>query len=87
MLRQCVSPTQKDWVLRLPGIEFALNLACSESTRFALFFLNTGCMPRLMIWDDAGKDEYLSVRVYVQKMKHTVMTAHNSIIAARVKQT
>ncbi|EPS95032.1 hypothetical protein FOMPIDRAFT_1086358, partial [Fomitopsis schrenkii] len=49
MLRQCVSPTQKDWVLRLPGIEFALNLACSESTRFALFFLNTGCMPRLMI--------------------------------------
>ncbi|EPT04441.1 hypothetical protein FOMPIDRAFT_19471, partial [Fomitopsis schrenkii] len=28
-----------------------------------------------------------SVRVYAQKMKHAVMTAHDSIIAARVKQT
>lgn len=27
MLRQCVSPNQKDWVLKLSAIEFAINLA------------------------------------------------------------
>ncbi|TFY69679.1 hypothetical protein EVJ58_g270 [Rhodofomes roseus] len=87
MLRQCVSPSQKDWVTRLPGIEFALNLARSESTGYALFFLNSGRMPRSMIWEDAGKDEYPSVRVYAQKVKYAIMAAHDSIIAARVKQT
>ena len=86
MLRQCVSPNQKDWVSRLPAIEFALNLARSESTGYALFFLNTGRMPCSMIWEDAGKEEYPSVRVYAEKMKHTIMAAHDIIIAACVKQ-
>jgi len=27
MLRSCIGPTQKDWVTRLPAIEFAINLA------------------------------------------------------------
>ena len=49
--------------------------------------LSTGRMPRSMIWEDADKDEYPSVRVYAQKVKYAIMTAHDSIIAARVKQT
>jgi hypothetical protein len=32
MLRQCVSPDQKDWVIKLPAIEFVINSARSEST-------------------------------------------------------
>ena len=40
MLRQCIHPNQKDWVSKLPAIEFAINSACSESTRYAPFFLN-----------------------------------------------
>lgn len=64
-----------------------LNLARSESTGYAPFFLNTECMPRSMIWEDADNNEYPSVRVYVQKMKHAIMTMHDSIITARVKQT
>ena len=42
MLRSCIGLTQKDWVLRLPAIEFAINLARSESTGYSPFFLNTG---------------------------------------------
>ncbi|KAJ3871315.1 hypothetical protein F5051DRAFT_299579, partial [Lentinula edodes] len=49
MLRQCVSATQKDWVSKLPAIEFAINCARSESTGYAPFILNNGRMPRSMV--------------------------------------
>ncbi len=58
MLRQCVAVDQKDWVSKLPAIEFAINCARSETTGYAPFFLNTGRMPRAMIWDNASKTEY-----------------------------
>jgi transposase InsO family protein len=49
MLRQCIQPNQRDWVSKLPAIEFAINSARSESTGFSPFFLNTGCMPRSLL--------------------------------------
>lgn len=87
MLRQCVGSNQKDWVTKLLAIEFAINLARFESTGYAPFFLNTGRMPRPMIWDRASSDEYPGVRIYAQKVKAAIMAAHDSVIAARVKQT
>jgi hypothetical protein len=54
MLRQCINNKQTDWVSKLPAIEFAINSARSESTGYAPFFLNSGQMPRPMIWDSAG---------------------------------
>lgn len=53
MLRQCINPNQKDWVSKLPAIQFAINSARSESTGYSPFFLNTGRMPRAMIWNAA----------------------------------
>ena len=61
MLRQCIHPNQKDWVTKLPAIEFAINSARSASTGFAPFFLNFGRMPRTMIWDAPPSTEYPSV--------------------------
>ncbi|THH32769.1 hypothetical protein EUX98_g1371 [Antrodiella citrinella] len=87
MLRQCIGPDQRDWVMKLPAVEFAINLARSDSTGYAPFFLNTGRMPRSLIWNNAGPDEYPAVRAYAQKVKYAVMAAHDSILAARVKQT
>ncbi|KAJ8473319.1 hypothetical protein ONZ51_g7961 [Trametes cubensis] len=87
MLRQCVGNTQKDWVSKLPAIEFAINLARSDTTGYAPFFLNTGRMPRPMLWNDPSEDEFPGVRVYAQRVKQAVMAAHDSILAARVKQT
>jgi hypothetical protein len=46
MLRQCVGPKQKDWVSKLPAIEFAMNSTWSETTGYSPFFLNNGHMPR-----------------------------------------
>ena len=87
MLRQCVHPNQKDWVTKLPAIEFAINSARSASTGYAPFFLNFGRMPRAMIWDSAPTMEYPSVWGFALENKMVLMTAHDSILAARVKQT
>lgn len=87
MIRNCVAPNQQDWVSKIPGIEFAINLSRSESTRFSPFFLNTGRIPRSMIWNSPTDTKYLGVRKFAMYVKHAIMSAHDSIIAARVKQT
>ena len=46
MLRQCIDDTQTNWVLKLPAVEFAINFARSESTRYSPFFLNSRRLPR-----------------------------------------
>lgn len=87
MLRQCINPNQKDWVNKLPTIQFAINSARSESTGFAPFFLNNGRMPRAMIWNSANSTEYPNVREFALKKKLALISAHDSIIGARIKQT
>ena len=87
MLRQCVRPDQKDWVAKLPAVEFAINAARSETTGYAPFFLNSGRMPRSFLWNRPDSDEYPGVRLFAQKMQNAVMAAHDSIIKARAKQT
>ncbi|KIM55310.1 hypothetical protein SCLCIDRAFT_48423, partial [Scleroderma citrinum Foug A] len=87
MLCSCIGPTQCDWVLKLPAIEFAINSVHSELMGYAPFFLNTGQMPRLMIWNGTKAEEYPSVRVYAQKMKNALMAAHDALLTARMKQT
>jgi hypothetical protein len=87
MLRQCIHPNQKDWVSKLPAIEFAINSARSESTGYAPFFLNFGRMPRSMLWDLAPSSEYPTVREFALQKKLALLAAHDSMLAARVKQT
>ena len=87
MLRQCISDKLSDWVSKLPAIEFVINSAQSESTGYALFFLNTGHMPRSMLWNSACPDEYPSVRAFALQRKLALLSAHDSILAAHIKQT
>ena len=87
MLRQCVNPMQTNWVGKLPAIEFVINSARSASMGYSLFFLNTGWMPWSMIWDLAKQSEYPGVRNFALQRKLALVTAHNSILAAYVKET
>ena len=73
MLQACIGPRQRDWVARLPVIEFAIKSSRSEMTGYAPFFLNSGQMPHTFIWNNPSKDEYPSV--------------HDAILGTRVKQT
>jgi hypothetical protein len=66
MLCACVGPHQRDWVSRLPAIEFAINSSRSETTGYAPFFLHSGRMPRTFIWNNPTKDEYPSMRAFAQ---------------------
>ena len=85
MLRQCVNPKQKDWVKKLPAIEFAMNSARSSTTGFTPFYLNYGCNPSPMIWK--GEEIYPGVCQFAENMKDTIMCAHDAIIASRVQHT
>ena len=85
MLRQCVSPKQKDWVIKLPAIEFAMNSARSSTTGFTPFYLNYGRNPSPMIWK--GEEVYPGVRQFAENMKEAIMSAHDAIIASRVQHT
>ena len=86
MLRQCVAPHQKDWAVKLPAIEFAINAARSETTGFAPFILNYGRMPRSFIWNSTDQSEFPEVRVFAQRMKDVLIAAHDSILTKRTKQ-
>ncbi|KAJ8475430.1 hypothetical protein ONZ45_g15608 [Pleurotus djamor] len=79
--------TQKDWVSKLPAIEFAINISRSESTGYAPFFLNSGRIPRPFIWDSNQAVEFPGIRAFAQRIQRAIMSAHDSILAARVKQT
>ena len=59
MIRQCVRPDQKDWVVKLPAVEFAINSARSSTTRFSPFQLNYGRNPSPMVWN--AQDEFPGV--------------------------
>ena len=85
MIRQCVSPNQKDWVLKLPAIEFAIDSARSSTTDFSPFQLNYERNPSPMIWK--GQDEFPGVRRFAERVKVAIVSAHDSIIAARIVNT
>jgi hypothetical protein len=86
MIRNCINVDQKDWVQKLPGIQMAINLARSDLTGYSPFFLNTGRVPRNVVWNSPSDLKFLGVVRFAQHIKMAIMAAHDSIIVARVKQ-
>ena len=87
MIRMAVSPNQKDWVSKLPAVEFAINLARSETTGYAPFFLNHGRMPKPIIYNSPDNSEFEGIRVFAQRIKDAVESAHDAVLTQRVKST
>ncbi len=87
MFWNCMSLDQKDWVTCLSGIEYAINMTCSDSTGYSLFFLNTGHTPSSMLWDSLTDKNYPGVKSFALCVKTAIISAHDSILASRVKQT
>ena len=85
MIRQCVGLDQRDWAVKLPAVEFAINSARSSTTGFSPFQLNYGRNPSSMIWK--SEDEFPGVQKFAKQMKLAVMSAHDAIIASRIKNT
>jgi hypothetical protein len=87
MIRQYIDVDQKNWVQKLPGIRMAINLARNDSTGYSPFFLNTGRIPQNVVWNSPTDSEFPGVARFVQCVKHALITAHDSLIPTRVKQT
>ena len=87
MLHQYIHPNQKDWVLQLPAIKFAINSTQSASTGYAPFFLNFRQMPQSMLWSSTPSVEFPAICNFALQNKLALIAAHDSIPAAHVKQT
>jgi transposase InsO family protein len=87
MVRQCISADQRDWVQKLPAIQFAINSARSDTTGYSPFFLNLGRIPRSLIWNSSQGNQYPGVIRFAERLRLALMSAHDAIIAARVKNT
>ena len=87
MLHQCIHPNQKDWVLWLLAIKFAINSVQSASTGYAPFFLNFGRMPQVMLWSSAPSSKFPAVWEFTMQKKLALLAAHNSILSIHVRQT
>ena len=87
ILRTMVQPDQKDWVAKVPMVEFAINLSISSSTRFMPFRLNYGHMPRIMECVGKGKpSEAPGVQTFVHQALENLAMAHDAIIESRIAQ-
>ena len=87
MLHQCIHPNQRDWVLQRPAIKFMINSAQSASTGYAPFFLNFGRIPCSILWSSISLVEFPAIHDFAMQKKMALIAAHDSILAAWVKQT
>ncbi|KEP45351.1 putative ribonuclease H-like protein, partial [Rhizoctonia solani 123E] len=85
VIRICVNRAKRNWAIQLPGIEFAINSAHSETTGFSPFKLNYGRLPRPMLV--RTNTDLKGVKEHAQLIKYTQMMAHDVIIAQRPVQT
>jgi len=85
MLRMSIAPEQRDWIHKLPAIEFAFNSATSSTTGYSPFFLNFGRQPRGFTWQ-INDDILPGVRTFLNKMQIGLERAHDAILYAREKQ-
>src|ERR1700683_4905182 len=86
ILRSTVSPDQKDWLPRIPLVEFTLNSSINSSSGFTPFKLNYGYMPRVTPFpsDDI---KYRGVKKFAQRACTNIEMAHDAIIEAHVSVT
>jgi len=88
MLRAVVNPDQSDWVEKLPMVEFAVNSSMNKSTGYAPFDLTFGYVPTLRgLLDEVPSTMKPGVQEFANRARQNLMNAHDSIIAARVRQT
>jgi hypothetical protein len=87
ILRSVVSPDQKDWVDKLPLVEFAINSSINASTEFAPFELARGYMPFMIREYPKGNNLPRGVRSFAEQALRNLAEAHDAIIAARVFST
>lgn len=85
VLRAQIQPDQKDWLSKLPMVEFAINSSTNAATGFAPFELTYGYMP--VIHRPIPATPFAGVRDFVQQAHRNLTEAQDALIESRVAQT
>ena len=88
ILRSMISPDKKDWIEKVPMVEFAINLSVSGSTGFAHFELTYGYMPRMaQLEHGCAPKTAPGIQGFVRQAWDNLAMALDAIIESRVIQT
>ena len=82
-----VQPNQRDWVDKLPMVEFALNSSISNSTGFALFELNYGYLPTFIGGISPMADAKPGIKLFINQAINNLEEVHDTLIESRLIQT
>jgi len=85
MLQMSISPEQRDWVHKMPAIEFAFNSVSSSVTGYSLFFLNFGRHPQGVAWH-VNDAKLPGIRKFLNRMQAGLEISHQVILQMRIKQ-
>jgi len=86
LFRAAISPDQKDWVYKIPMMEFAINASISESTGFTPFKLDGVYMPMMIRQLPESNTAPPGIRSFTQQALQNLAAAHDTIIASHVFQ-
>ena len=86
ILRSVVTPDQRDWIDKVPMVEFAINSSVNTSTGFAPFELTYGYLPRMSKFD-RETSKFPGVQAFADKARWNIQLAHDAIIQSRVRAT
>jgi hypothetical protein len=86
LFRAAISPDQKDWVYKIPMMEFAINTSISKSTGFMPFELDGAYMPTMICQLPESNTAPPGMRTFAQQALQNVAAVHEAIIASRVFQ-
>jgi len=86
LFRAAISPDQKDWVYKIPMMEFTINASISKSTGFAPFELDGAYMPRMICQLPESNTALPGIRTFAQQALQNSAAVHDAIIASCVVQ-
>ena len=84
ILRAAIWPDQRDWTLKIPMTEFAINSSVNKTTGFAPFELIYGHLPQMVTF--IPPSEFTGVQDFTQKALDNLQSAHDTILINRVRQ-
>lgn len=87
IFRSSIRPDQKDWLTKVPIVEFALNSSINETTGFAPFELTYGYIPSMLLEIRDKKNIPVGIRAFAIQAMQNLFDAHDAIIESRVFQT
>jgi hypothetical protein len=86
LFQAAISLDQKDWVYKIPMMEFAINASISKSMGFTPFELGGAYMPTMIFQLPESNTAPPGIRSFAQQALQNLAAMHNTIIASHVFQ-